>query len=105
MAATLRNPHFKIEIGADEVHASSVQRLKPGVWLNDEVVNGYTQLMNARSKEQGLKVHCWTTYFYSKLSQDGYDGAKLKRWSKKVSFGDSLSRILLTSAETRRFLS
>lgn len=62
-----------------------IQTLRPGEWLNDEVINFYGNLIMARSKESTTlpKVHVFSTFFYKTLSENGYD--KVRRWTKKVS--------------------
>jgi sentrin-specific protease 1 len=75
-------------------------RLKPGTWLNDEIVNFYGQLILERSdaypRNKGMKngarrekhpilnVHYFNSFFFEKLSQEGYDKARLAKWTKKV---------------------
>lgn len=58
------------------------------MWLNDEVVNSYAQLINARTVmgAPGDRVHCWNSFFYQRLAEQGYAGANLKRWTKRVSW-------------------
>lgn len=92
--------------GAEVAHKDMI-KLKPTVWLNDEVINFYMIMINLRSKaaeeerkkalesdmspakkkkvKQGqeiLKVHCFTSFFFTKLKSSGYDG--VRRWTKKV---------------------
>lgn len=87
--ATLRDSSFKANIGKDSISATSIRRLAPGKWLNDEVVNCYAELINLRSQKTsqkiGRSIYCWNSFFYQRLSEQGYAGAKLKRWTKKVS--------------------
>ncbi|CAK9783544.1 unnamed protein product [Cutaneotrichosporon oleaginosum] len=82
---TLRDPHFQANVGAEQINATSIRRLRPGQWLNDEVVNCYAQLINARTAkgDHSDRVHCWNSFFYQKLSEQGYVGANLKRWTKR----------------------
>lgn len=72
------------------------------VWLNDEVINFFFQLLierNACSHIRGaggggdgcaggvappLKVHFFNTFFMEKFLRGGYDYNKVKRWSKKA---------------------
>lgn len=42
------------------------------------------ELINARAKEQGEKVLAMNTFFYQKLSEQGYAKANLKRWTKRM---------------------
>ncbi|BFZ58857.1 SUMO1 sentrin specific peptidase 1 [Savitreella phatthalungensis] len=82
--------------------------LRPGQWLNDEVINFWLNLIKQRSddaldassprhkdavaravagrlpadKTGPLKVHCFNTFFYPSLSKSGYSG--VKRWARKA---------------------
>ncbi|KAF9392645.1 SUMO1 sentrin specific peptidase 1 [Podila verticillata] len=70
---------FNVSIMKKDIHT-----LRPGEWLNDEVINFYGQLIMARNKESTElpKVHVFSTFFYKTLSESGYD--KVRRWTKKV---------------------
>ncbi|KAF9897475.1 SUMO1 sentrin specific peptidase 1, partial [Lobosporangium transversale] len=65
-----------------------IQTLRPGQWLNDEVINFYGNLIMARSKESTElpKVHVFSTFFYKTLSENGYE--KVRRWTKKIKIFD-----------------
>jgi hypothetical protein len=87
-----------------EVAQKDITKLQPDVWLNDEVINFYMIMLNARSKahqealqnpapggkkkrlakgDEPLDVHCFTSFFYTKLcASTGYAG--VRRWTKKV---------------------
>jgi sentrin-specific protease 1 len=83
-----------------QVTDADLSRLKPGTWLNDEIVNFYGQLIlerseanprnkgmtnGARSKKNTiLNVHYFNSFFFEKLSQEGYERARLAKWTKKV---------------------
>jgi sentrin-specific protease 1 len=82
-----------------QVTDADVCRLKPGTWLNDEIVNFYGQLILERSeahpnkvvkngarseKNMILNVHYFNSFFFEKLSQEGYEKARLAKWTKKV---------------------
>ena len=61
-----------------------MERLLPGKWLNDEIINGYVSLINEREKEQNLgNVYIFNTYFYTMiegmLKRGDYDYKKLER--------------------------
>jgi len=79
--------------------------LRPGQWLNDEVINFYGALLLCRSessKENApktnrdltdgpikgrrapLNAHYFSSFFWSKLTQDGYEKGRLGKWTKKV---------------------
>lgn len=71
--------------------------------MNDEVINFYGQLMmsraeavreNKENKGKGvagkgkwkapLDAHYFSTFFWSKLKDAGYEKGRLSKWSKKV---------------------
>jgi len=79
----------------EQVTDQDIDRLKPGQWLNDELINFYGAMILARSdgcKEnsatngQGtpLNVHFFSTFFWTKLTKEGYEKARLAKWTKKV---------------------
>jgi sentrin-specific protease 1 len=116
--------------GKEQVAAEDIQRLKPGEWLNDEVINFFGQLIVERSElwakgewetKAGLKegngvngvvngvngvksgkgkgkavvekpedqrnplsIHYFSTFFFSKLENPGYEKARLNKWTKRV---------------------
>ena len=54
-------------------------------WLNDEIINFYMQMIVARAdgnKENFRSVYTFSTFFYPRLMDVGYNG--VKRWTKKV---------------------
>lgn len=74
-----------------------LSRLKPGQWLNDEIVNFYGAMILGRSEgckenpgkggangKKALNVHYFSTFFWSKL-KEGYEKSRLAKWTKKVS--------------------
>ncbi|KAJ3990446.1 cysteine proteinase [Lentinula detonsa] len=87
----------------EQVSDKDLVRLMPGSWLNDEIINFYGALILGRSddsKENGdnaivngvaspkkskiLNVHYFTTFFWQKLTRDGYEKGRLAKWTKKV---------------------
>lgn len=79
--------------------------MRPGQWLNDEVINFYGALLLCRSesskesapKTNGdltdgpiegrrapLNAHYFSSFFWPKLTQDGYEKGRLAKWTKKV---------------------
>lgn len=71
----------------------------PGEWLNDEIINFYGAMILARSEDcqgntlqvnckgntkKSLNVHYFSTFFWSKLSKEGYEQGRLAKWTKKV---------------------
>ncbi|KAI8911836.1 hypothetical protein EDD86DRAFT_264628 [Gorgonomyces haynaldii] len=58
--------------------------LKPGCWLNDEIINFYGELIRKRYLDQPdkyPKVWVFNTFFYGRLQQ-GY--SNVRRWTKKA---------------------
>ena len=73
-----------------------IRRLLPRQWLNDEIINFYGAMIQARSegnkenttKGKGkpfLSIHYFSTFFWSKLKRDGYIKGGLHKWTKEVS--------------------
>ncbi|RLN89587.1 hypothetical protein BBJ28_00008512 [Nothophytophthora sp. Chile5] len=69
-----------------------LQCLLPIQWLNDEVINFYFQLMNDRDEalvEAGVlekRSHFFNSFFYTKVSEKGYNFVNVRRWTRKVEF-------------------
>ena len=82
----------------EQVSDRDIRRLLPNKWLNDEIINFYGQMLLLRSeeatskknkenksgKEKLLDVHYFNTFFWSKLIGEGYEKARLAKWTKKV---------------------
>ena len=75
--------------GIETVHRSSLRRLRPKVWLNNELVNFQMHCMDLLHKD-GIKCHCFSSYFMSKLVGDpgGCNFDNVKRWFKKINIFD-----------------
>ena len=73
------------QIGSETVNLVSLQRLKLGMWLVDELINSQMHLLNLKHLHD-FKCHCFTSYFMSKLVDEDrdYDFLKVKRWFKDV---------------------
>ncbi|KAI0529608.1 hypothetical protein KFK09_002166 [Dendrobium nobile] len=72
-----------------------LQCLRPGAWLNDEVINLYFELLKEREKREPkkfLKCHFFNTFFYKKLTSEkhGYDFKAVKRWTTQRKLGYAL---------------
>jgi len=88
------------KVASLQVTDSDLSRLRPGTWLNDEIINFYGQLILERSaapprntsvkngarSEKGLilNVHYFNSFFFEKLVREGYQKARLAKWTKKV---------------------
>jgi Ulp1 family protease len=46
------------------VTRGSIERLRPGKWLNDEIINAYIRLINLRKSMKGYALN---TFFYTML--------------------------------------
>ncbi|KAI0786043.1 cysteine proteinase [Abortiporus biennis] len=83
----------------EQVMDKDLALLKPSEWLNDEVINFYGQMILSRSeackenpgaksdpKARGkpLNVHYFSTFFWAKLKGEGYERARLAKWTKKI---------------------
>lgn len=83
------------KIEREQVTDKDLMRLRPNKWLNDEIINFYGQLILTRSEEgkenfvknskKPLDVHYFSTFFWSKLENEGYEKGRLAKWTKKVS--------------------
>ncbi|XP_062108655.1 ubiquitin-like-specific protease ESD4 [Humulus lupulus] len=78
-----------------EITGQILQCLRPGAWLNDEVINLYMELLKEREKrdpKKFLKCHFFNTFFYKKLiSGNGYDYKSVRRWTTQRKLGYSLA--------------
>ncbi|KAL6902171.1 hypothetical protein ACP4OV_005047 [Aristida adscensionis] len=78
-----------------EVTKEKFRCLRPGGWLNDEVINLYLELLKEREKREPrrfLKCHFFNTFFYKKLAcgRNGYDYKSVKRWTTRRKLGYDL---------------
>ncbi|KAD5317261.1 hypothetical protein E3N88_17207 [Mikania micrantha] len=69
--------------------------LRPGAWLNDEVINVYLELLKEREKKEPkkfLRCHFFNTFFYKKLisGRTRYDYKSVRRWTTQRKLGYSL---------------
>lgn len=74
------------------ITGKDLARLRPGVWLNDEIVNAYLEMIASRNvKNDGLpKVRVINSFFYGKLfgfnkAAGGamYDYSRVRRWTRR----------------------
>ncbi|EGG17397.1 sentrin/SUMO-specific protease [Cavenderia fasciculata] len=68
---------------------NDVITLKPGGWLNDEVINYYLELLKKRQvdcPDETLKCHFFNTFFYALMTNNkgGYQYQRVRRWTSKV---------------------
>ncbi|KAF8898377.1 hypothetical protein BD779DRAFT_1795101 [Infundibulicybe gibba] len=87
------------KIAREQVTDRDLTRLGHGQWLNDEIINFYGALILTRSEDckknigtpgkaakggQVLDVHVFSTFFWPKLTGDGYAKGRLSKWTKKM---------------------
>jgi sentrin-specific protease 1 len=87
------------KIAREQVCDKDISRLLPCQWLNDEIINFYGAMILSRSEDckenpgaKGaahgrkipLNVHYFSTFFWSKLQGEGYERARLAKWTKKI---------------------
>ncbi|KAF7320248.1 Cysteine proteinase [Mycena kentingensis (nom. inval.)] len=91
--ALLKKKGFISKYAKEQVSDQDIMRLRPGKWLNDEVINFYGAMVLGRSeagKENSAKgskpldVHYFSTFFWSKLEKEGYEKGRLAKWTKKM---------------------
>ncbi|KAK8527675.1 hypothetical protein V6N13_085483 [Hibiscus sabdariffa] len=75
-----------------DIRGEVLQCLKPGSWLNDEVINLYLELLKERENREPkkfLKCHFFNTFFYKKLvsPEGGYNYKAVKRWTSQKKLG------------------
>lgn len=85
--------------GSDYVQRASMQTLRPGQWLNDEIIHYFLLMLSKRDEELRQKdsarkpCHFFKSFFITKLLNEGhsnpdmdgkYEYRNVKRWSKKV---------------------
>ncbi|XP_061993671.1 ubiquitin-like-specific protease 1A [Rosa rugosa] len=77
--------HLNVEITVKDLRC-----LKPRRWLGDEVINVYFQLLKERERRDPkfLKCHFFSTFFYNKLINGGYNSVRI--WTSKRNLGYSL---------------
>jgi sentrin-specific protease 1 len=105
--AFLRQRVVISKLDREQVADKDIARLRPSQWLNDEIINFYGALIQARSQEkenisarsgatnalgrgQPLNVHFFNTFFWTKLKGEGYEKGRLQKWTKKVSSSKTL---------------
>ncbi|CAI5747101.1 unnamed protein product [Peronospora destructor] len=73
-----------------EITRRHLQCLLPLVWLNDEVINFYFQMMSDRDEalvKAGIlqkRSHFFNSFFYTKVSENGYNFTNVRRWTRKI---------------------
>ncbi|RDX56113.1 cysteine proteinase [Lentinus brumalis] len=96
--ALFRKKGLIAKCAKEQVSDEDISRLKPAQWLNDEIINFYGQMILLRAEEskenpgagtgkgrkKPLNAHYFSTFFWSKLKGQGYEKARLAKWTKKI---------------------
>ncbi|KAG0144488.1 hypothetical protein CROQUDRAFT_659921 [Cronartium quercuum f. sp. fusiforme G11] len=67
---------------------NDLARLKPGKWLNDDLINFYGVMIGLRSANRTLDespfldIHCFSSFFMDRFESGGHQA--VHRWTKKV---------------------
>jgi hypothetical protein len=98
---------LKHEASRVSLKGSDLSRLRPGCWLNDEIINLYMRLLQERDTrlhenqkgEEYPKCHFFNSFFLSKLYKDAgmYEYNNVRRWTvpgRLKAVGQSRSSIL-----------
>lgn len=70
---------FKIQVTTHDIWT-----LRHGHWLNDNIIDFYLAMVTERSRSNETKLpksFVFTSHFYTKLEESGFDG--VKRWAKR----------------------
>jgi len=80
-----------IKLGAIPIYVSNLHNLSPGRWLDDECMNGYIWLLQARHRTAlgvnpaAAKLYFFNTFFFKRLMfLDEYSYDVVRRWTKNV---------------------
>eukprot|EP01084_Bolivina_argentea_P257973 434732_1 len=74
------------------VKVKDLYTLNDGQWLNDEIINFYLALLIDKNLNQlsishrTLRVLFMNSFFYTKLTQNGYNYKNVKRWTRVEKF-------------------
>lgn len=88
--AASSGPLLKHEKSKVSLTGNDLARLRPGCWLNDEIINLYMRLLqdrdtrvHANGKPDYHKCHFFNSFFLSKLYKDAgtYDYNSVRRWT------------------------
>ncbi|KAF8094639.1 hypothetical protein N665_0358s0021 [Sinapis alba] len=91
-ANVLQNILVSHESSNIDITVEKLRCLKPGQWLNDEVINLYLVLLKereAREPKKFIKCHFFNTFFFTKLvhSGTGYNYGAVRRWTSMKKLG------------------
>jgi sentrin-specific protease 1 len=94
------------KVARESVNDRDLSRLLPSQWLNDEIMNFYGAMILTRSesnrdptaKRKMLDVHYFSTFFWPKLKNEGYEQGRLAKWTKKVRYCAMKLKMMAQSA-------
>lgn len=72
-----------------EIYSRDLQTLRDGLWLNDNIIDYYFNLIMKEYPD----VYGWTTHFYTTLESKGYTG--VARWAKRKKLNSFQKRLIL----------
>jgi ubiquitin C-terminal hydrolase len=92
-----RSEDIMFKDGTDSVQRQSMHTLKPGTWLNDEIIHYFYLMLSKRDEELCKKnptrqrSHFFRSFFITKILNEGsatcdgkYEYSNVKQWSEKV---------------------
>ena len=61
-----------------------LRTLRPGQWVNDEVINFFLKMLTQRTELEPAQSQTYiaSTLLYAKLTTNGYDFSRVKRWTR-----------------------
>jgi len=75
-----------------DLRASDVARLRDGVKLNDVLIDFYflylSDVVKREAPDIASKLYIFSSFFYERLSDGGYNFDNVKRWTRKVNIHD-----------------
>ena len=92
-----------IKHGWFEPRKTVMERMLPGQWLNDDLIDAYGWLLNERDqliRDRGMtapRCHVYSCFFISQLLQGGYTFEKVRKWtnaSSLLAYGQHQKMIL-----------
>jgi sentrin-specific protease 1 len=99
--------HIIAQFGNDIVYRRSLATLLPGAWLNDDIINAYMQILNARVEERPQRTFFSTSNFVRTLLQVNHFDPNIRgtynfsaigrRWRQRLPVDDifHLDRMIL----------
>eukprot|EP00004_Rigifila_ramosa_P001373 TRINITY_DN11304_c0_g1_i2.p1 TRINITY_DN11304_c0_g1~~TRINITY_DN11304_c0_g1_i2.p1 ORF type:complete len:536 (-),score=127.95 TRINITY_DN11304_c0_g1_i2:52-1473(-) len=86
VAAMLTMPRSTViaDCNGDQVTREQAECLKPGKWLNSDVINYYIALVLAR--KTSVAFHVFSTFFFTKLTKEGrgFDYSSVQKWTRRI---------------------